>query len=609
MKIGRKIELLAPAKNLECGIEAIRHGADAVYIGAPQFSARVAAGNSIEDIKALCDFAHQYFAKVYVALNTILYDSELSSVETLIHQLYEAGADALIIQDMGILQMNLPPIPLHSSTQNDNRDFEKVKFLEDAGFSQVVLARELSLTQIKEISEQTSVSLEVFIHGALCVSYSGQCYLSQALSGRSANRGTCAQYCRLPYTLQDAEGKTLASGKHLLSLKDLNQTKNLEALLDAGVSSLKIEGRLKDVSYVKNITAHYRKKLDEIFFRRPEYQKASSGKSIHFFVPNPEKSFNRGFTDYFISGKRKEIGSFNTPKSLGEVAGAVKDLNNSSFTISGQHIVHNGDGLCFLNEKGELQGFKVNRAEGNKIFPPEMPRLKPGITLYRNYDHEFEKLLLKPSAERKIALNFILGETENGFCLNAIDENGCSVICSEPFKKEVANKNQSENIRIQLSKLGNTIFELENLQINFGENWFIPSSYLAELRRKTIEALMLSREEARPVKHSTIQPTTHRFPKSHLTYIGNISNHHAKEFYRQHGVIAIDQAFELSPQNNVPLMFTKHCILYSLGYCRKLQSSNNHIKEPLYLLANQTHLKLSFNCKDCEMFVHDATSI
>ena len=601
MKIARKIELLAPAKNLECGIEAIKHGADAVYIGAPQFSARAAAGNSIEDIKTLCDFAHSYFAKVYVALNTILFDSELPTVETLIQQLYKAGADALIIQDMGILQMNLPPVPLHSSTQNDNRDAEKVKFLEEAGFAQVVLARELSLTQIKEIAEQTAVSLEVFIHGALCVSYSGQCYLSQALSGRSANRGACAQYCRLPYTLQDAEGKTLASGKHLLSLKDLNQTKNLEALLDAGASSLKIEGRLKELSYVKNITAHYRRKLDEILEHRPEYQRASSGKSTHFFVPNPEKSFNRGFTDYFISGKRQDIASFNTPKSLGEAIGTVKDLYGKYFTLTKNHDIHNGDGLCFLNEKGDLQGFRVNRVEDNKIFPAEMPRLKTGVTLYRNYDHEFEKMLLKPSAERKVSVSFRLEETANGFCLIAVDEDGCSVTCSEPWKKETANKNQSENIYTQLSKLGNTVFELAGLQVNLSENWFIPSSYLSELRRKTIEALMLSRAEARPVKYSKIHPTTHAFPHNHLTYLGNVSNRYAREFYRLHGVTQIDPAFELSPPSNVPLMFTKHCIRYSLGYCPKLQGAENNIKEPLYLLSNQIRLKLEFNCNDCEM--------
>ena len=604
MKLARKIELLSPAKNLECGVEAIKHGADAVYIGAPQFGARAAAGNSIADIKTLCDFAHQYFAKVYVALNTILYDTELSTAESLIQDIYKTGADALIIQDMGILQMNLPPIPVHSSTQNDNRDAGKVKFLEKAGFSQVILARELSLSQIKEIAEQTSVALEVFVHGALCVSYSGQCYLSQALSGRSANRGTCAQYCRLPYTLQSGDGKILSSNKHLLSLKDLNRTNNLEDLLDAGVSSLKIEGRLKDISYVKNITAHYRRKLDEIFSRRPEYQKASSGSVTHFFTPNPEKSFNRGFTDYFISGKRKDIASFHTPKSLGEIIGTVKDLDNRFLTISSRNPIHNGDGLCFLNENAELQGFKVNRVDENKVFPAEMPRLKQGVTLYRNYDHEFEKLLSKPSAERKITVNFHLEENENGFTLTAGDEDGCSVACSMPVKKEIARKNQLENIRTQLSKLGNTIFELSGLQVDFSENWFIPSSYLSELRRKTIETLTAARTEIRPVNHVKILLTTHPFPKKYLDYQGNVSNRRAEEFYKLHGVSQTNPAFEISPPPDVPLMLTKHCILYSLGYCCKLV--RQHFQPPLYLLSNQIRLKLAFDCQNCEMFILSA---
>ncbi len=603
MKFGRKIELLAPAKNLECGIEAINHGADAIYIGAPQFSARAAAGNSVEDIRALCDYAHQYYAKVYVALNTIIKDSELREVELLIHKLYEVGADALIIQDMGILQMDLPPITLHASTQTDNRCFEKVKFLEDAGFSQVVLARELSLNQIKEIAEQTTVALEVFVHGALCVSYSGQCYISQALSGRSANRGNCAQYCRLPYTLQDSEGKTLASNKHLLSLKDLNQSENLKALLDAGVSSLKIEGRLKDLSYVKNITAYYRQRLDEIFSRRPEYSKASSGSTVPFFVPDPYKSFNRGFTSYFISGKRNEIASVNTPKSIGEPVGTIKNLNNNSIIVSGKQKINNGDGLCFLNEQGDLQGFKANRAEGDKIFPADMPRLKIGLTLFRNYNQDFEKNLSKKSSERKIGLELQFNEVENGFQLTATDEDGCCVTVSESIKKETAQKEQSENIRTQLSKLGNTIFELSGLKINLSGNWFIPSSFLSDLKRKVIEKLMLERISQRPAVKIKIRPTSHPYPQTQLTYLGNVSNRYAWNFYKQHGVSEIAPAFELKPQENVPLMFSKYCILYQFGYCKKIKSDNYLFKEPFYLLSERSRLKLEFNCNDCEMTV------
>ncbi len=603
MKFARKIELLAPAKNLECGIEAINHGADAVYIGAPTFSARSAAGNSIRDIQALCEYAHPYFAKVYIAFNTILRESELSEAERMIHQLHEAGADALIIQDMGILQMNLPPIAIHASTQNDNRTFEKVNFLEKAGFSQVVLARELSLTQIKEIAEQTNIALEVFIHGALCVSYSGQCYLSQALFGRSANRGNCAQCCRLPYTLQDAEGKILASGKHLLSLKDLNQTEHLETLLDAGASSLKIEGRLKELSYVKNITAHYRQRLDEIFSRRPEYVKASSGTAVPFFVPDPQKSFNRGFTSYFISGKRNgDISSFNTPKSLGQCIGTIKDLSDKYITISGKQTIHNGDGLCFLNEHGELQGFKVNRSEGNKVYPADMPRLKPGLNLYRNFDHEFEKILSKKSSERKISIELFLEESANGFQLTAIDEDGNQAHVAEDLNKDIAQKPQSENILKQLSKLGNSIFELSDLKIKLSDNWFLPSSYLSELRRKTIDALMVSRAEHRPVSRIQIQATSHPFPQSQLTYLGNISNSYARDFYSRHGVTKTEPAFEVKSPEYPTLMLTKHCILHSLGCCRKLQQQTRY-KEPLFLLSNQIRLKVEFDCLACEMKV------
>ncbi|MDR1683077.1 MAG: U32 family peptidase, partial [Candidatus Symbiothrix sp.] len=395
----RKIELLAPAKNAETGIEAINHGADAVYIGAPKFSARAAAGNSIDDIRRLTEYAHLFHAKVYAAFNTILYDNELAEAEKLIWELYRANVDALIIQDMGILNLNLPPIALHASTQTDNRNLEKVQFLEKAGFAQIVLARELSLNEIRTIASQTKANIEVFVHGALCTSFSGQCYISQAISGRSANRGECAQFCRLPYTLSDDKGKILHSNKHLLSLKDLNQSENLEKLLDAGVSALKIEGRLKDTSYVKNITAYYRQKLDAIFERRPEYQAASSGKTTPFFVPNPEKSFNRGFTDYFLFGRKTEIASVDTPKSIGEPIGSVRDVKGNYFTIASSKAIHNGDGLCFFANR-QLIGFRINKVENERIYPVEMHGINKATNLYRNYDHEFEKILSKKSAER-----------------------------------------------------------------------------------------------------------------------------------------------------------------------------------------------------------------
>jgi len=603
MKTARKIELLAPAKNLDIGIEAINHGADAVYIGAPQFSARASAGNSLEDIRQLTEYAHAYWAKVYVALNTIIYDSEFPLVEKFIHELYAMGVDALIIQDMGILNLSIPPIPLHASTQCDNRSIEKIRFFEASGFSRAVLARELSLSEIQVIAGQTSLLLEVFVHGALCVSYSGQCYISQAIAGRSANRGECAQFCRLPYTLQNAEGKILAQNRHLLSLKDLNLSEQLEDLLDAGVRSLKIEGRMKEVSYVKNITAYYRKRLDDIFVKRPEYIRASSGHSIPFFVPEPAKSFNRGFTTYFLNGRNSTIASPETPKSIGEPIGNVKDLFGNYFTVSGQKVIHNGDGLCFIDGKKELQGFRVNRVEDGKIFPAEMPALFFGTTLYRNYDHEFEKKLSKKSAERKIEIEFELVENAFGFSLTAIDEDFCRATVAFPFAKESARKDQQVNIREQLSKLGNTPFELKKITVSFSQNYFIPSSVLSELKRLAVDRLLSARKinYLQPRRKTpTVLPV---YPQSALTYLDNVANMNAEAFYFQRGVKKIDPAFEIQIQENVPMMFTKHCILYQSGFCKKEKNTSPEFKEPLFLVSGNNRMQLQFDCLNCEMQV------
>ncbi len=603
MKLVRKIELLAPAKNLECGIEAINHGADAVYIGAPLFSARASAGNSIEDIRKLTAYAHLFHAKAYVALNTILEDHQLLEAEQMIREIYRSEADAIIIQDMGILKLDLPPIAIHASTQCDNRSAEKVGFLEKAGFSQIVLARELSLDQIKEISACTQVPLEVFVHGALCVCYSGQCYISQALSGRSANRGECAQYCRMPYSLLDSSGKPVVGNKHLLSLKDLNRSTDLESLLDAGVSSFKIEGRLKDLSYVKNITAFYRKKLDEIFERRPEYAPASSGQCTFFFNPDPEKSFNRGFTGYFLKNRDPKMVSLETPKSMGEAIGNIRDLNFNFFTISGVKKVHNGDGLCFINDKKELRGFRVNKVEGNKIYPADMPRLSPGITLYRNFDQEFEKDLLKKSSERKIKVRFLLEENAFGFSLSVTDENLFYSVTTCELKKELSRKDQAENIRTQLSKLGNTPFEAEKIEITLTQNWFIPSSILAELKRKVIESLLSVRKIAFPVSRKKIQQSFHPYPESELSYLGNVANKKALQFYKEHGVQSIDPALEIEMPENPVLMRSKYCIRYQLGYCPKKTENSQELKQPLSLTTGNHRLKLSFDCSHCEMLI------
>lgn len=604
----RPIELLSPAKDLNCGIEAINHGADAVYIGAPKFGARSAAGNSLEDIRELCEYAHLYEARIYVTLNTILKEDELEEAERMIWDLWRVGTDALIIQDMGITRLNLPPIPLHASTQTDNRTPEKVRFLEAAGFTQVVLARELSLNEIRRISEATTVPLEVFVHGALCVSYSGQCYLSAALSGRSANRGECAQYCRLPYTMVDATGTEIVTHKHLLSLKDMNRSDQLEALLDAGVSSLKIEGRLKDAGYVKNITAYYRKKLDAVLSRRPEYRRASAGRSTYTFEPVAEKSFNRGFTPFLLEGRTADITAFNTPKSLGEPVGTVKEIKGNSFTVAGLKQLSNGDGLVFFNRKGELEGFRVNRVEANRVFPLDMPQLAPKTPLYRNFDQAFDKLLAKPSAERKLSVEIEFLDNPFGFTLCMEDETGARIMLTEPFAKELARREQQDNIRTQLSKLGNTPFEASKVVVGLSENWFVPSSLLADMRRRGVEKLLEARRARYPRETvKRVQPSVSiPFPERQLTYLGNVANGKARSFYQDHGVEQIDPAFELSPRKDVPLMFTKHCLRYSMGWCPTYQKDKSPYKEPYYLLYKDTRLRLQFDCKHCQMLVFES---
>ena len=600
----RKIELLAPAKDLSCGIEAIRHGADAVYIGAPKFGARAAAGNSTDDIHSLCEYAHLYGARVYVALNTILREEELPEAEKLIWEIYQAGADALIVQDMGITRLNLPPIPLHASTQTDNRTAEKVRFLEAAGFTQVVLARELSLDEIRWIANKTNVALEVFVHGALCVSYSGQCYLSAAMCGRSANRGECAQWCRLPYTMVDADGREIVRGKHLLSLKDMNRSGELEALLDAGVSSLKIEGRLKDVSYVKNVTAYYRKKLDAILSRREEYCRASWGESTYTFEPSVEKSFNRGFTSFFLHGREKNITAFDTPKSLGEPVGMVKELKGRSFAVAGIKPLNNGDGLTFFNSRGELEGFRVNRVEANRVFPLDMPDIKPKTPLYRNYDQVFEKLLSKPSAYRWIGVKMELLDNPFGFTLVMEDETGARVMLAEPFKKEPARSDQTDNIRAQLSKLGNTPFEARSVTVRMSENMFVPSSLLADMRRRAVEKLLKAHNIRYGCEYARGQKEEMPYPEHSLTYLGNVSNSLAVAFYKAHGVETIDEAFELKPLEDVPLMFSRHCLRFSMGWCPVHQKGKSTFKEPYYLIYKNNRLRLQFDCKQCRMLVY-----
>ena len=616
----RKIELLAPAKNLECGIEAVNHGADAVYIGAPKFGARAAAVNSLEDIAALVAYAHLYNVRIYVTVNTILKEEELAETEKMIWELYRIGVDALIVQDMGITRLNLPPIPLHGSTQMDNRTPEKVRFLADAGFRQVVLARELSLQEIRRIHEACpETPLEVFVHGALCVSYSGQCYVSQACFGRSANRGECAQFCRLPFSLVDADGKTIVRDKHLLSLKDLNQSEVLEDLLDAGASSLKIEGRLKDVSYVKNVTAAYRSKLDAIFARRKEYVRASSGTCRFDFTPQLDKSFSRGFTHYFLQGRDREISSFDTPKSLGEEMGTMKEQRGNYLTVAGVKPFHNGDGVCFLDEQGRLQGFRINRVDGNKLYPAgDVPRIKPRTRLFRNFDQEFERILARKSAERKIGVGWELADTSSGFALTVADEDGNRITLSFPYPKELARTPQPENLRTQLGKLGNTPFEVMPLggtdspsattapaiAINLSQTWFIPASVIADWRRQAIDKLTAARRITYRRELHVWKPTRHRFPATSLTYLGNVMNTAARSFYQAHGVASVEPAYEKQAVPEAVLMFCKHCLRYSMGWCPTHQKGHSPYREPYYLVGTDgKRFRLTFDCKNCQMKV------
>lgn len=606
MKEGRTIELLAPAKNLECGIEAIKHGADAVYIGAGRFGARQAAGNSVEDIAQLAGFAHFYGARVYVTVNTILKDSELADAEKLIWQLYEAGADALLIQDMAVLRMKLPPIALHASTQCDVRSADKVRFLAGCGFTRVVLARELSLDEIRSIHESCpDVELECFVHGALCVSYSGQCYASQYCFGRSANRGECAQFCRLKFDLVDSDDNVIIKGKHLLSLRDMNRMDSLEELMDAGVCSFKIEGRLKDVQYVKNVTAAYSQAIDKVLVRRHEFVRASSGHSIAHFTPDVSRSFNRGFTDYFLHGRTDDIYSFGTPKSIGEKMGPVKEVGPGWIKVSGFKAFHNGDGLCFFNRGGELEGYRVNRVEGNRVFlfleGADMPSITAGTELYRNYDIEFEKVLSRESATRKIGVDILFEEVPSGYQVTMTDEEGLSATASVEWQKEDARTSQQDNIRTQLSKLGGTRFEASDVEIQMEGERFIPSSLLSDMRRSVSEKLESLRLESyvRPGAGASANPV---YPARQLTYLGNVMNAQARTFYQDHGVTDIDDAFEKTQPDSATVMFCRHCIKNALGICTRNRRRDLKIKEPLFLVGQDgRRFGLKFDCSRCQM--------
>ncbi len=631
----RKIELLAPAKNLECGIAAIDHGADAVYIGAAQFGARQTAGNSTEDIAELTRYAHQFGAMVYVTVNTIVYEKELAALEHLLKKLVEMGVDAILVQDMAVLEIykklkaeyvvrgyRMPA--LHASTQTDNRSADKVKWLKENGLERVVLARELSLEEITDIHKaHPDVELEAFVHGALCVSYSGACYASQYFFNRSANRGECAQFCRMAFDLKDSDGETLIEDSYLLSLKDICQLDRLGDLLEAGVCSLKIEGRLKDVNYVKNVVATYSEALNAYIAKHTgKYCRSSYGRCTYTFTPALEKTFNRGFTHYFFNGRQKDISSFNTPKAMGEYVGYVKEIRRGSFNVAGTAMFANGDGLCFFNRQKKLEGFRVNRVENNRLFPLTMPKnLEPGMALYRNNDIEFERAMQGKTATRKLQVRFVVDVVDGKLTFTATDECGRSanVVLNETPEK--AQKSQHDNIVKQLEKLGNTVWTANEISINnSADEFFIPSSRLAAVRRELLEALENTPVSNHTDKQAVDRTATNSVNANNTVYadtinIANVANTTAQNYYAAHGVKNAPTAFELNsdykagsttaPSAVPPLMTCRYCLRYALGYCVKNGGKRPTWHEPLHLEAkNGIRVRLAFNCAKCQMEVY-----
>ena len=603
----KKIEILAPAKNLIQGVAAINSGADALYIGAPQFGARSNATNSIEDIAELVKYAHLFNAQVFVVINTILYDNELETCRKLIWDLYEIKVDALIIQDMAIFEMDLPPIVLHASTQSNNRDADKIKFLKDAGIKRVVLARELNLHQIKEISDTADVELEFFVTGALCVSFSGNCYMSVANGERSANRGSCAQNCRLPYNLIDGNGDTLIKNSHLLSIKDLDVSDQIPNLIEAGICSFKIEGRLKDVVYVKNNVSYLRQKLDSFLEGNKNYTKASSGKCTYTFDSSLNRTFNRGYTDYFVNERHQSIGSWESPKSKGQYIGKLIRTIGNSYEIENGNLLNNGDGLCYINDDNEAEGIYVNRAENGFVYPNVLKEIKDGTFIYRNNDAAFIKIVEREdSAIRKISTKLLLTDTENGFELTATDEDGNVSSVNLEHPKELTKNNESieENFKINLAKTGFTPYTADEITIQFSGNWFLPISKINEMRRLVFEKLTEIRLENYHVEEQPIVKTSHPYPQTKLDFMYNVSNKLARKFYERHGVTEIEKAFELQwDPGKSRVMTTKYCIKYELEKCPKYHKDTLgvKVKEPLVLKQGELEYKLKFNCKPCEM--------
>ena len=634
--LSHQVELLAPARDADIGIAAIHHGADAVYIGPPAFGARAGAGNSLGDIERLCREAHRFDARIFITLNTILRDDELDAARQMAWDVYHAGADVLIIQDMGLLKLDMPPIQLHASTQTDIRTPEKARFLQDVGFSQLVLARELDLGQIREIHQSLDpdrCKLEFFIHGALCVAYSGQCYISHAHTGRSANRGDCSQACRLPYHVTDAQGRFIAHDRHVLSMKDNNQSDNLEALIDAGVRSFKIEGRYKDLAFVKNITGHYRQLIDRLIEdredsrdpQRPPISRASTGRTRLFFTPDPHQNFNREFTDYFVHGRQQGIDALDSPKNPGVAVAEVLKVGDRWVDLrlrDSQAELHNGDGLCYYDLQKQLVGMAVNRVEALnrkgdwRVYPKDelsgLPDLRAGVSINRNRDMAWVRLLEKPSSERRIGVWMRLVDDPTGVCLHLTDETGLEAEVHLDTDQQIARdaSRHEAQLREHLTKLGGTSFELLGLELQLSQPWFVPASALNALRRNAITTLLEQRElhYRRPLRATPVSPPA-QYPEDTLTYLANVFNHPARDFYREHGVNVIAAAYESHEEpGEVSLMITKHCVRWSMSLCPKQAKGVTGVQgtiraEPLTLINGSEKLTLKFDCKPCEMHV------
>jgi putative protease len=603
----KKVEILAPAKNLYQGMFAINAGADAVYIGAPSYGARSNATNPIEDIAELVNYAHLFKAQVFVVVNTILYDHELEDCQKMIHELYAIGVDALIVQDMAIFEMDLPPIVIHASTQANNRDPKHVKFLKDAGMQRVVLARELNIDQIKEIHEATDVELEFFVSGALCVAFSGNCYMSIAGGERSANRGSCAQNCRLPYELKDGTGTTLIESSHLLSIKDLDLSDQLPNLIEAGITSFKIEGRLKDLVYVKNNVSYLRQKLDAYLEENDQFVKASSGRTIFNFEPQMDRSFNRGYTDYFVNQRKEKIGSWESPKSKGQYIGKITEVTPKGYFIENADDLNNGDGLYFINSANESDGIQVNVVLNSFVIPNNYKEIPVGTEIYRNSDAAFNKLVEREDATiRKIGVHLTLKESINGFELSVIDEDGHATSMILESEKTPSTKGEIilEELKKNLSKTGNTPFIVDSINIAFSQHWFLPTSKVNEVRRAVLEQLIEIRVKEYVREEFQLTKTDHPYPVKELDFTYNVSNKMARAFYHRHGVTEIEKAFEIQwDPGKSRVMVTKYCVKYELGKCARFQrdTMGEKVVEPLSLKHGENEYKLKFNCKPCEM--------